>query len=85
LHRLAEIFARDLGIVAGNILGGCVGYTIAGELLPILDPDPAEAAAAVEDQQGRSRIFTLASSDEYGSRERNNVQNRIGPGVALRD
>ena len=55
LHGLAETGGRNLGEARADLLGRCVSHLTPGELLPVLDPDPAESAAAVKDHQGLVR------------------------------
>ena len=52
LHRLRVCFGCDLREAAAYFLGGEVLDAIAGELAPIVQPDAAEAAAAIVDQNG---------------------------------
>ncbi len=52
LHRLRVGFAGNLREAVADVLGSEVLDAIAGELAPIVQPDPAEAAAAIVDQDG---------------------------------
>jgi hypothetical protein len=53
MHRAGESIAGDSRKMAGGRLVRLVSDPIAGQPLPVINPDPAESAVAIEDEQGR--------------------------------
>jgi hypothetical protein len=49
MYRLGKAFGRYVGKLIGGLLKGGVGHAIAGQMLPVFDPNPAESALAIED------------------------------------
>jgi len=48
MYRSDKALERYVGKLTGGLLKGSVRHAIAGQTLPVLDPNPAESTIAIE-------------------------------------